>query len=45
MVQPAFSVHSGKGEYALLLGSGISVAAGVPSGERVVRDESVRFSV
>ena len=34
----AFSVHSGKGVYALLLGSGISRAAHVPTGWEVTID-------
>jgi SIR2-like domain len=34
----AFSLHSGKGVYALLLGSGISRASGIPTGWEVVLD-------
>ena len=34
----AFSVHSNKGIYALLLGSGISRPAGIPTGWEVVED-------
>jgi hypothetical protein len=34
----AFSVHSNKGAYALLLGSGISRASGIPTGWEVVLD-------
>ena len=34
----AFSVHSNKGIYALLLGSGISRSAGIPTGWEVVLD-------
>lgn len=34
----AFSVHSGPGTYALLLGSGVSRAAGVPTGWEVTLD-------
>lgn len=34
----AFSMHSGKGIYALLLGSGISRAAGIPTGWEVTED-------
>ncbi|MDE0135670.1 MAG: SIR2 family protein [Acidimicrobiaceae bacterium] len=34
-VQLASSVHAGPGVYALLIGSGVSVAAGVPSGTQV----------
>ena len=32
----AFSMHSSKGVYALLLGSGISRAAGIPTGWEIV---------
>ena len=38
MVSLAFSVYSNKGAYALLLGSGISRAAGIPTGWEVVLD-------
>jgi hypothetical protein len=34
----AFAVHSNKGAYALLLGSGVSRAAGIPTGWEVVQD-------
>ncbi len=34
----AFSIHSNKGIYALLLGSGISRAAGIPTGWEIVLD-------
>lgn len=34
----AFSIHSNKGVYALLLGSGISRAAGIPTGWEVTLD-------
>jgi len=34
----AFSVHSGPGTYAILLGSGVSRAAGVPTGWEVTLD-------
>jgi hypothetical protein len=34
----AFSLHSGPGTYALLLGSGISRAAGIPTGWDVTKD-------
>jgi len=34
----AFSLHNNKGTYAVLLGSGVSRAAGVPTGWDVVRD-------
>src|SRR5437879_2506745 len=38
LVSLAFSVHSSKGAYALLLGSGVSRAAGIPTGWEVVLD-------
>jgi len=34
----AFSVHSSRGVYALLLGSGLSTAAGIPTGRDVTLD-------
>jgi hypothetical protein len=34
----AFSLHSGPGTYALLLGSGISRAAGIPTGWDITKD-------
>ena len=34
----AFAVHSNKGVYALLLGSGVSRSAGIPTGWEVVED-------
>lgn len=34
----AFSLHAGPGSYALLLGSGISRAAGIPTGWDVTKD-------
>ena len=34
----AFSVHSNPGVYAVLLGSGVSRAAGIPTGWEVVLD-------
>jgi hypothetical protein len=34
----AFSVHSSKGFYALLLGSGLSTAAGIPTGWDITLD-------
>src|SRR5262249_21141580 len=34
----AFSMHSNKGVYALLLGSGVSRAAGIPTGWEVTLD-------
>ena len=38
MVSLAFAVYSNKGAYALLLGSGVSRASGVPTGWEVVLD-------
>ncbi len=38
MISLAFSMHSNKGVYALLLGSGISRSAGIPTGWEVVLD-------
>jgi len=38
MVSLAFSAYSGKGVYALLLGSGVSRAAGIPTGWEIVLD-------
>ena len=38
LIQLAYSVHSSRGSYALLLGSGISRAAGIPSGWEVTLD-------
>jgi hypothetical protein len=38
LVSLAFSVHSGKGTYGLLLGSGISRSASIPTGWEVVID-------
>jgi hypothetical protein len=38
LVSLAFSVYSNKGVYALLLGSGISRAAGIPTGWEIVID-------
>ena len=38
MVSLAFSVYSNKGAYALLLGSGISRAAGIPTGWEITLD-------
>jgi hypothetical protein len=38
MVSLAFAVYSNKGAYALLLGSGISRASGIPTGWEVVLD-------
>jgi hypothetical protein len=34
----AFSIHSGRGVYALLLGSGVSRSAGIPTGWEIVLD-------
>ncbi len=38
LLNVAFSVHHNKGAYALLLGSGVSTAAGIPTGWQVVLD-------
>jgi hypothetical protein len=38
LIALAFSVHANPGAYALLLGSGVSRAAGVPTGWEVVTD-------
>ena len=38
LVSLAFSVYTNKGVYALLLGSGLSSAAGIPTGWAVVED-------
>lgn len=38
IISLAFSVHSNQGVYALLLGSGVSRAAGIPTGWEVVLD-------
>ena len=42
MVSPivplAFALHSNRGAYAVLLGSGVSAAAGIPTGRQVVED-------
>ena len=38
MVSLAFAIFSSKGAYALLLGSGISRASGIPTGWEVVLD-------
>jgi hypothetical protein len=38
LITLAFSVHSNKGVYALLLASGISTAAGIPTGWEIVLD-------
>lgn len=38
IISLAFSIHDGKGIYALLLGSGVSRAAGIPTGWEVVLD-------
>jgi hypothetical protein len=34
----AFSMHSNKGVYALLLGSGVSRSSGIPTGWEIVLD-------
>ena len=38
LVSLAFAIHSNRGAYAVLLGSGVSVGAGVPTGWQVVLD-------
>jgi hypothetical protein len=38
LVSLAFSIHSGKGTYGLLLGSGLSRSANIPTGWEVVMD-------
>ena len=38
LLQLAFSLHNQKGTYALLLGSGISHAAGIPTGWEITED-------
>lgn len=38
LVSLAFSIHSGKGAYGLLLGSGLSRSANIPTGWEVVMD-------
>src|SRR6202040_1622753 len=38
IISLAFSLHSNKGVYALLLGSGISSAAGIPTGWDIILD-------
>ena len=45
MVSLASSVHAGPGTFALLLGSGISVSAGVPSGWEVMVELIRRLAV
>ena len=38
LINLSFSMHSGPGTYALLLGSGISQGAGIPTGWDIVLD-------
>ena len=38
MVSLAFSIHSNRGAFAFLLGSGISSASGIPTGWGIVLD-------
>jgi hypothetical protein len=38
MISLSFSVHSNKGVFALLLGSGVSTAAGIPTGWQIILD-------
>ena len=44
LIKIAFSIHSNPGIYALLLGSGVSKGAGIPTGWEIVVDliEEVR---
>src|SRR5215210_7210506 len=48
MIEPiislAFSMHANKGVYALLLGSGVSRSAGIPTGWGVVEDLITRIA-
>ena len=37
-VSLAFAIHSNPGAYAMLVGSGVSVGAGIPTGWQVVLD-------
>lgn len=37
-VSIAFALHSNPGAYAMLVGSGVSVGAGIPTGWQVVLD-------
>ncbi|AFY74305.1 hypothetical protein Syn7502_02302 [Synechococcus sp. PCC 7502] len=45
MISLAFSIHSNKGVYALLLGSGVSRSAGIPTGWEVVLDLIKKLAV
>src|SRR6185437_1498468 len=38
LISLAFAMHNGKGVYAVLLGSGVSRSAGIPTGWEVVLD-------
>jgi hypothetical protein len=38
LISLSFAIHSNKGVYALLLGSGVSRSAGIPTGWEVVLD-------
>ena len=38
LIQVTFSLYNNKGAYALLLGSGISRAAGIPTGWEITMD-------
>jgi hypothetical protein len=44
-ISVAFSVASGKGAYALLLGSGVSQSAEIPTGWEIVRDPISRIAI
>jgi len=41
----AFSIHASPGVYAVLLGSGVSNAAGIPTGWEIVQDLAARLAV
>ena len=45
MLSLAFSIHSNKGIYALLLGSGVSRSAGIPTGWEIVLDLIKKLSI
>jgi SIR2-like domain len=44
LVQLAFNLHENKGIYALLLGSGVSRTAGIPTGWEVILDLTTRLA-
>lgn len=45
MLSLAFAMHSARGVYALLLGSGISTSAGIPTGWQIVEDLCRKLAV